>query len=184
MENAFAWLNAIFQYLGRFIPQFFLVKWTDRGVRYRRGKFPVEVAPGLRWYWPLTTHVEMAEVVWSVQEFTPTVLTTKDGKSISIGYSMLYRIVDVVKTHTSTDNFMESLGELAELPLADIVHSHTAEELRSMMELKPGARQSKLNRMLTKRARREVGWLGIEIKYCRIHLDAQTRVIKLLQEER
>ena len=183
MENAFAWLNAIFQYFGKFVPQPFIVKWTERGVRYRRGQFPKEVKPGFHWYWPLTSHVEKAEVVWSPQEFKPTTLTTRDGKSLSVGYTMMYKITDIVATHTSTDNFLDSLGELAELPLADIVHSHTHEELREMMVLKPGQRRSKLNRELTTRARREVAWLGIYIKYCRVHFDAPTRVIKLLQEQ-
>lgn len=184
MENAFAWLNAIFQYFGQFIPQFFLVNWTERGVRYRRGKFPTEIKPGLHWYWPLTTHVEKTEVVWSLQEFNPTTLTTKDGYSLSIGYTMMYRIVDVVTTHTSTDNFIDSLAELAELPLADIVHAHTKDQLRELAARKRGAQRSELDRALTLRARRECAFLGVEIKYCRIHFDAMTRVLKLLQEEK
>jgi regulator of protease activity HflC (stomatin/prohibitin superfamily) len=183
VESAFAWLNAIFNYFGQFVPKFYHVKWTERAVRYRRGNFPTEVGPGVRWYFPLTSHVEKAEVVWSVQEFKPTTLTTRDNHTMSVGYTMMYRVTDIVTTHTSTDNFLNSLGELAELPLADIWHSHQRDELREMAALKPGARRSELDRMLTRRARALCSFLGVRIKYCRVNFDANARVIKLLQED-
>jgi regulator of protease activity HflC (stomatin/prohibitin superfamily) len=183
MENAFAWLNAIFQYFGQFVPQFFLVKWTERGVRYRRGNFPKEILPGLHWFWPLTTHVEKAEIVWRWDEFNATTLTTLDGKPLSIGYTMSWRIADIVKAHTETDANFQTLGEMAELPLAQIVHTKTYDQLRAMLSLPLGKRNS-LDGLLTRRVRREVKRFGVEVGYCRVGFDSPTRVIKLLQEEK
>lgn len=183
MENAFAWLNAIFSYFGQFVPQFFLVKWTERGVRYCRGKFPTEVLPGLHARWPVTTQVEVTEIVWRWDEFNATTLTTLDGKSLSIGYTMSWRITDIVKAHTETDAILQTIGEMAELPLAHIVHAKTYAQLRAMLAIPLGKRNS-LDGLLTRRVRHEVKRFGVEVGYCRVGFDSPTRVIKLLQEEK
>jgi hypothetical protein len=142
------------------------------------------VKPGVRWYWPPTTHVEKAEVVWSYYESSPTLLTTSDGYTIGIGQTIKYRITDIVKTHTSTDDFIGSLAELGDLPLAEIIASHTRQDIRNMAVKPRGKRSSMLNRVLTRVTRRECEFLGVEIAYCRVHFDANARVIKLLQEEK
>lgn len=183
MENAFAWLNSIFQYFGQFVPKFFLVKWTEKAVKFVRGKPPKVVDPGLHVYWSLTTNVEKTEIVWRWDEFNATTLTTLDGHPFSIGYTMCWRIVDIIKAYTECDNIFDTIGEQAELPLAQIVHAHTRQQIREMMAIPLGKRGS-LDGQLTRKVRREVKRFGVEVDYCRVHFDAPSRVFKLLQEEK
>lgn len=183
MENAFTWLNRIFDYLGQFVPKFLLVKCTQRAVKFVRGKPPKLIMPGLHIYWPLTTNVEKDEIVWRWDEFNPTTLTTLDRQPLSIGYTMCWRIVDMIRAYTECDILFDSLGEQAELPLAQIIHAKKYEEVRDMMAIPLGKRGS-LDGLLTRKVRREVKRFGVEVDYCRVHFDAPSRVFKLLQEEK
>lgn len=182
MENAFEWLNKIFQYIWQFVPKPYLVIWTQRGVRYRRGNKPVLVKPGFRWYWPLTTQVRIHDVVLQAEEFHPTVYTTRDGKAFAIGYSMVFTLEDPVLADSATDNFLQTIGELAESVLSPIVASHTFAEILSMISKSP--KRGSLDAMLSRKARKMCLPFGVRVSYCRCHTFAPTRVFTLQQNQR
>lgn len=82
MESAFAWLNKLFDYLWQFVPRLYLVIWTCRSVKYRRGKMPFLEKPGVHWYWPVTTMVKIINIMVRAQEFLPTAYTTRDSRRL------------------------------------------------------------------------------------------------------
>lgn len=180
MEGAFAWLDRLFSYLGQFVPRPYLVSWTHRGVRYRRGGKPVLVEPGFRWYWPLTTSVTTINITLAADEFQAHVYTTKDGKPVVLAFTMVYWVHDPVLAHSTCDDYRQTIGELGESVLSPIVASQTFQQLLDGLALDKDRKG--LNALFTKAARIMVRQFGIKVKYCRVHTFAGSRVLKLFQE--
>lgn len=181
MGGAFEWLNRIFEYLWAFVPRPYLVVSTHRAVRYRRGRKPVLVMPGLRWYWPLTTLVKVINITLRAQEFRSHVYTTKDGKSIAVAYTMVYLVSNPVKADSSCDNYEQTLGEIGESILSPVIASSTLQEL--LDQLADDTEECGFNATVTTVARKMAKRFGVRVTYCRVHTFAATRVIKLLQEQ-
>ena len=59
MESAFAWLNQLIEAVFRFCPRIVIVRATHAGVKWVHGWKVKAMPPGLHWYWPLTTEVEV-----------------------------------------------------------------------------------------------------------------------------
>ncbi|OGN05929.1 MAG: hypothetical protein A2746_02415 [Candidatus Yanofskybacteria bacterium RIFCSPHIGHO2_01_FULL_44_22] len=182
MDGAFEWLNKIFQYFWQFVPRPYLITWVNRGVRYRRGKPPILVKPGVRWYWPLTTEVKVINVTLQAQEFHATVYTTRDGKSFSLGYTLVFTVSDPVIADSSTDNYVQTIGELAESILSPIVASHTFLELLEMIAKSP--RRGSLDAILSRKTRTAMKTYGINVTYCRVNTFSVTCVLDLHQDQR
>lgn len=181
MNGALEWLNKIFEYLGHFIPRLYLVTWVNRGVRYRRNKPPVLVQPGVRWYWPLTTEVKIINITLQAQEFNPTVYTTRDGKSFSLGFTLMFNVNDPVMADSSTDNYAQTIGELAESILSPVVASHTFSELLEMIAKSP--RQGSLDAILSRKSRILMKKFGVNVSYCRVNTFSPTHVLDLHQRQ-
>jgi regulator of protease activity HflC (stomatin/prohibitin superfamily) len=181
MEHAFQFLDKLFEYVWQFVPRPYLVIWTHRAVRFRRGKEAVLIGPGVRWYWPLTTFVRVINVTLEADEFKPHVYTTKDAKSVSVAYTMVYWVHDPVRAATSSDNYEQTIAELGESVLSPIVATKTFQELLEM--LGKDAHHHGLNALFTKKARVMCKQFGVRVKYCRVHTFSIARVIKLFQEE-
>ena len=181
MGGAFEWLNKIFEYLWIFVPRPYLIISTHRAVRYRRGRKPVLVMPGVRWYWPLTTMVKVINITLRAEEFKSRVYTTKDAKSVALAYTMVYRVSNPVKADSSCDNYEQTIGELGESVLLPIVASNTLQEL--LDELAKDLEECGLNATFTATARKMARRFGVRVMYCRVHTFASTRVFKLLQEQ-
>lgn len=180
MENAFAWLNKIFEYLGQFVPRPYLIISTHRAVRYRRGKAPVLVNPGLRWYFPLTTMVKVINVMLRADEFRPHAYTTRDGKSVVLAYTMVYWVEDPVLADSSCDDYLQTIGELGEAVLSPVVASRTFQEL--LDELAKDRNHEGLNATFTSEAQQVISEFGVTVKYCRVHTFSMVRVLKLFQD--
>lgn len=94
----------VFDILGRFaevlvklVPHLLLIRATCGGVKWVNGKKVVGLGPGLHWYWPITTDVDVIVTARQTLNLPTQVLTTKDRKSVVVGGLVVYRIMDVVR---------------------------------------------------------------------------------------
>lgn len=181
MESAFAWLDRVLSYIGKFIPQPYITKITERTVLFRFGKKTILKNPGLHWHWPITSPIETMEVVEQAQEFNPAVLTTKDCVTVAVGFTIFYEIGDLIAAITKTDRVLETIGELGEAAIASVIASHTFDELLSEIGNQAESGRGMLNIKLTRSMRRLVRKYGIKVKSCRIGNFAKCRVIRLIQ---
>jgi len=95
METAFSWLGQIFEALLQFVPRRVIVRATERGVKWSLWREPVAMEPGIRFYWPLISDIEL--VIVARQSFnTPhQPLQTKDGVEVVAGGVVVYSISNV-----------------------------------------------------------------------------------------
>lgn len=97
-----------------FIRPFRIPRDYERFVVFRMGLFHRVMGPGFGWMWPFG--VEEAELV-DIREETGNPanqsVTTKDGKTVTFGCNLVYRVVDPQKYQCEVLNFDVSLGTYA-----------------------------------------------------------------------
>ena len=122
--------NQFIQLLVSFIPRFTVVRKTDRGVKFVRGKKVKVLEPGLRWYWPLVTEIEVVNVQRQVLKLPVQTLYTSDEKTVIAGGVVVYSIEDIYKYLVENYDAEDSIAEVAAACLRDIVISKTVKEIQ------------------------------------------------------
>jgi regulator of protease activity HflC (stomatin/prohibitin superfamily) len=97
MESAFAWLGQIFDAILQFFPRRVIVRATHAGVKWRWRGEPIELKPGVRWYWPLLSEVELHVVARQTVNTRTQALVTKDNRQVVVGGVVIYSINDIVQ---------------------------------------------------------------------------------------
>lgn len=146
MESAFAWIGAIVEWVGQFIPRILLLDITQGAVKLRRGREITELEAGLHIFWPLVSVVKIWPSVRQTIDLTAQAFETKDGKSVQVSGMITYSVSDIVSLMTGTfdpDNTIRDVGMTA---LHDVLIQYTWEEIREGM----------INRVLKKELQREV----------------------------
>lgn len=125
MEN---FVGIILQNLMALMP-FVIVRTYQRGVRWRFGCSPIELAPGLHWKMWLYHQVEIADIVDEVIDLPVQSIITADEKLVCFSVNIGFRVVDVVKHWNSVQDFHEATAGLAMTHLAKKVRELKLEEL-------------------------------------------------------
>jgi len=181
MELA-ALLSSFLQGLTAWLPRVVLVNVTQRAVRFRRGQEPVLLEPGFHWYLPLTTTVELTSILLDASEFKPTVLPTSDGKTVAIGFVIVWKIdpKNVIKAATTCDSPEGMIGEQGESLLPEIVAGHSNDELLARIRGDRGMKT--INSKLTADASSLLGEYGLTVVSARVNFLAPTKVFRLLTD--
>ena len=156
---------------------------TQRGVKFIRGKEPIFLEPGLHWWLPLTTTIEVQSILKDATEFEPVVVPDKDGKPIAIGFAVIWHIAakDTIKALTTTDDHTAMVGEVGESLLPPLVLQYSFSELCD--RIRGGRNMKTINDMLTEEARIVLSEYGITVDRCRINFVAPTRVFKVISNQ-
>ena len=94
----FSWLAEIFNGLLSFIPRPVIVRATHGGIKWRWGSRVIELKPGWRWLWPLTTDYEIIVVARQTHKIRkPQIVESADGVTLAVGWVVVYCINDIVK---------------------------------------------------------------------------------------
>jgi len=128
------WLDVLFSHLRElfdFLRPFRVARDYERFVVFRMGMYHRTGGPGWLWLWPFG--VEDAELI-DIREETGNLpsqsVTTADGKTITFGCNLVYRVVDPQKYQCEVLDFDHSLGtyamthlhrRLREMTAADII---------------------------------------------------------------
>ncbi len=175
MEGAFTWLNQMIEALGRFIPRIIIVRATHGGVRWRRGNIVKPLAPGLHWYWPITTEIEVIVTARQTLAIPDQVLTTRDGKKVTVKTLVVYRIPDVVRAIGQQNWDIDcTITDLTQAAVVCVIATHSYDEIVV------GIRDDSLTKTLTVGVRKELRKFGVHISRCRLVDFAECKVFKLL----
>ena len=175
MEAAFSWIGAIIEWFGLFIPSRIIVKPTDVLIKSTFLGVAKEKKPGLRWYWPITTDVDLITVARQPIDIKQINFVTKDGLPCKADCACTYYINDPIKFFT--ENYE---GHLALFELISFVFS---KKLRSMT-FNQIQNSSKINENLTEEITKEADFLGIEVEYVRLQNFTWVVPIGLITDER
>ena len=175
MEAAFAWLGQLFETFYKFIPHILIVRATHGGVKWVRGHKIKPLEPGLHFYWPLTTEVEVIVTARQTLAIPDQVLTTKDSKKVVVKTLVVYKIRDVVhaigKLNWDCD---VTINDMTQAAVAHVVATHTHDEVMR------GIADETLTTTLTKAVRKELRQFGVHVTRCKLVDFAETKVLKLL----
>jgi hypothetical protein len=89
--NAFAWLNDLMAWLGRWVPRIILVRASHEGVRFGMGGAVVRLSPGVHVYWPIVQEVQLVSLALRSLETSAQVV---DNYATSV--VVLYRFTNAV----------------------------------------------------------------------------------------
>lgn len=156
------WLGQFIEFLLSFVPRMVIVQWNERGVRYVRGREPTELLPGVRWYWPWCTEIAKHHVNRCVLQVASLSLETADGIPVQVGMVVTYHITDVLLFEVQNFNADESLAEVAQGGLRDIVMEMEWSKLTSR-----APKDSRFEGMLARRMQDTLARFGVEVESAR-----------------
>jgi regulator of protease activity HflC (stomatin/prohibitin superfamily) len=155
MEGALSWIGQIMEAMLQFVPQRVIVKATDRGVRWSWRGDVSEMKPGLRWYWPFTTEIEIVTVARQPINTPTQALETKDGHQVVAGGVIIYHINDVVKAIGKENWSPEATA--SDITQAAIVHVVSKWDHDELVKNISG----KVEKQLTEKCRQDLRKYGV-----------------------
>lgn len=123
-------LLRLVEFLTDLVPRFIIVRANQAGVRYPGGGTPVELAPGIRWYWPVRDQVATHYTSHQVLDVQPITVETEEGTAFAAGMVVVYRIVDVLAFEVGFYDADDSLAELGEGALRKLILKSKVQALR------------------------------------------------------
>jgi len=174
MESAFAWLGQIFDALLQFFPRRVIVRATHGGVKWKWRGEPVELKPGVRWYWPLLSEVEMHVVARQTINTRTQALVTKDDRQVAAGGVVVYSINDVVRAIGKL-NWMpdDTVRDISQAAIVQVITSMTYAEIKEGLS-------GKVQEALTLRCRKTLRQYGIYVHRAALTDFSPCRAMNLL----
>jgi regulator of protease activity HflC (stomatin/prohibitin superfamily) len=177
MESAFAWIGAIVEWVGEFIPRRVIIDPTVRGIKFVGGKKVVVLEEGVHWYWPFWTRFAQHPIRRQAVDLRSQTLMTKDGKTIVVGGMVVYEVRDVEALFVQTYDTDQTVKDIALTAIHDTLAQMSWADIRKEQE------HSVLNRLLREAVRKELNRYGVRVLKVSLTDLAPTRVIRLVQSQ-
>ena len=159
MDAALGWIGDLIRYFARLVPRLQLVRITERAVKFRRAK-ALEVGPGLHWWWPVTTEMDVYPVVRQVMSLAQQMIQTHEGKTIVVDGVLVYTVEDLYTFCVDNHDAEENMAELAQAGMRKAVLSTSMEEI--------GSGRAKFDNRLTTEAQKSLKGFGVAIESMRL----------------
>jgi regulator of protease activity HflC (stomatin/prohibitin superfamily) len=174
MENAFAWVRYIMEWLGQFIPRWEIVSTTHGWVKFVRGTNVSTGGAGIVWYWPATTNILTYPVVRQTTPLPSQVITTRDRQTVTLCGMVVYEVFDLEKLLAHTYDPDDTIKDIAASALTDVCCKLTWEEIQS-------GQGRTLDTKLKNAARNELEDYGVRVLKFTLTTLAATKVYRLIQ---
>lgn len=175
MEAAFAWINAIAEWVGQFVPRILILDTTMGAVKFVRGKKAVALAPGLHLYWPLTTTVHTYPIARQADDLRSQTVVTSDDKVVVVGGLIVYEVDDILKLVGATFRPQDTIKDISLTAIHDVVCQLGWEDLKAQQ------RSGALDRKLRSETAAALKTYGVKVLKVQLTDLAPTRVIKVMQ---
>ena len=166
----------ILQAILSLVPRLIIVRATHRGIKWRRGHTAVEMAPGLHWYWPLVTEVELVVVARQTLNTPSQALLTSDQKQVTVGGVVVYRINNAVLAYGEKNWDVDST--ISDITQAAIVRIISKWPLEYLMKNLCDA----VEKELTEECRKELRPFGLRVQRAAFTDFTTCKMIKLFMD--
>lgn len=178
METLFGLLGQILEAMLSIVPRLSIVRATHEGIKWKYGKTPVAIKPGLMVHWPLVTDVEFLVVARQTFNIPNQVLMTADEKQVVVGAFVVYKINNIVQAIGERNWDVEStVGDITQAAIVEEITSRNLDELLAGIS---GGRESELNHAITNNCRSQLNQFGVYIHRCGLTDFSTCRVHKIL----
>jgi len=175
MGEAFAWLGQLVEWIGRFFPRWQIVTATHGAVKFVRGAKVVPLAPGMHWFWPLTTDLMLYPTARQAVDLRSQTFVTADDKTIAVGGLIVYEVKDIAAILGQTFDPDETIRDITAAAIHDVCCSKTWDQLRE------GLRSGALDRELRQEAAKGLNSYGVRVLRTTLTDLAPARVLKVVQ---
>lgn len=170
-------LSGFFSWILQWIPRIGICRATHGGVKFRKGKELERIEPGLYWYWPVFTEIEVEPVARQPISAPIQTLTTRDGVSVSIRPVVSYEIRDTVSFFGRSWDGTEIVADFVSAACGREVTRRTLAELQQDMG-------GDLQETIAERARKDLRRFGAYVLEVRISDYAQVnKVFRLIGDQ-
>jgi regulator of protease activity HflC (stomatin/prohibitin superfamily) len=118
----------------------------------------IALGPGIHWYWPKTTEVEVLPVERQTLDLPVQTLSTADLQSVAIRAEVIFVVVDIRLAVCKTFDFQQTIQDVAQLAVVDVVASKSYEELSAAV------RNTTIVEELTQVLRNELQSYGVGVE--------------------
>lgn len=178
MESLLGLLGEVVDAIFSVIPRRIIIRATHQGVKWRYGKIPIAVGPGIEWYWPLVTEMDLMVVARQTLNLPTQVLMTRDKKQVVVGAFIVYKISDIVQAIGERNWDVEST--VADITQAAIVEEIMSRDLDDLLAGISEGKNSELNKALTANCKTELRQFGVHVGRAGLTDFATCRVHKVL----
>lgn len=175
MDAALGWIGQLVEWLGKLFPRWSIVRTTHRMIKFIGGKKIIVLGPGVHFWWPARTEIEMVPVARQADDLRSQTLVTADDKTTVVGGILIHEIFDVEKFVTLSYDGLATIKDITLTAIHDVVCQMSWEELKA--EQRKGTLDTKLKNA-AKKALEEYGVRVIKVMLTDL---APARVIKLIQ---
>jgi|GEM_PF-2263755 len=157
MEAAFSWLGQIFEAMLQFVPRRVIVRATEGGVKWSLWKEPKEMKPGIRFYWPLITDIQINNVARDSFNTPTQPLETKDGKEVLAGGVVVYHVNDVIQAWGKQNiDPANTAQDITQAVIASVISHHTHAYILEEM-------CGEIEKEITEKARKQLRQFGVYV---------------------
>lgn len=176
LDNAFAWLQSITEWLGRFIPRWMVVDTTAGAIKYVGGSQVVVCGPGIHWYWPVRTLWIEYPTARQTDRLEAQTMETSDGVTFLVSGTLTYQVDDLSKLLPVVHNAATMTIDIAMAAVHDVCCEMTWEQLRREQR-----HATMLKTKLKNSAQSQLGEYGIRVIKLQLNTLARCRVLKVSQ---
>lgn len=131
MIGALEWIGNIGTAFVEIFPRRTIVDTTQRGVRWRYGKNPELLEPGVYWWWPLFTILNTIEVKYSTLDICKQSVEDSNKNTVGVSGWITYEVSNPLSALTDFTDFEDTLQETAAGIISQIINEQT-----SMLKIK------------------------------------------------
>lgn len=157
MEQAFAWIGQLAEWLAAFFPHVRIVPITHGAVKFIRGSKVQVLAPGFHIYWPFTTIFEEYPTARQAIDLRAQTITTTDDKVIAVSALVVFAIEDIEKILAHTFDPEETIRDIGLGCVHDVVTQYSWEDLKT------ASRSGKLDRELRAEMKKGLDSYGVRV---------------------
>lgn len=118
-----------------------LIEEHQRGVKYVRGRFVKELAPGLHWYCPMTTSIRRVDMRTCFEAVSGQEILSTDGVALRLSLIAVYRITEPHIVLFSVDNIAHMAHTLLQVALREVV---STQKIAALLEQRGAINQQVL----------------------------------------
>lgn len=176
MGIALEWLGTIANTIINLFPHLKIIKVTQGGLKMRKGHELTVMTPGLWWYWPLITTVDVVTIVRDTVDLSGQTFTTKDNKTVLASGMVMFSINDVEKLLTTSPDYIATISDICMNCIHDTFIHYEWEQLRA------GISDGSVGKELRRNANDELKQFGIKVISLGLKDLAPVTVLKIVQD--
>lgn len=176
MGNALAWIGSCVEWFGKFIPRWRVLDTTEGAVKFIKGKKVKAVGPGIVWWWPAVTVINVYPTARQADKLPIQTMCTTDDKVIIVGGMLVYKVDDLGALLSTTHSAVTAIKDICLSAIHDVCCGMSWAELKD--EQRRGTLDTKLKnaaqKQLTEYGVRVVKLMLTDLAPCRVYRMAQS----------